>query len=83
MIAADRMPRDDGEGRFPTSHALRSRSLRAEPGRDSDAWRSRKLELSVRQRARYRIEWDDGRTSSYTPATGALQLAPETAKRAG
>jgi len=33
--------------------------------------------------ARYRIEWDDGRTSSYTPASGALQLAPETAKRAG
>ncbi len=42
-----------------------------------------KLKLSGRQRARYRIEWDDGRTSSYTPATGALQLAPETAKRAG
>jgi hypothetical protein len=34
-------------------------------------------------RARYRIAWDDGRTSSYTPAAGALQLAPETAKRAG
>jgi hypothetical protein len=34
-------------------------------------------------RARYRIEWDDGRTSVYTPAAGALRLAPETAKRAG
>ena len=33
--------------------------------------------------ARYRIEWDDGRTSVYTPAAGALRLAPETAKRAG
>ena len=34
-------------------------------------------------RARYRIEWDDGRTSVYTPAAGALRLAPETGKRAG
>jgi hypothetical protein len=34
-------------------------------------------------RARYRIEWDDGRTSVYTPAAGALRLAPEAAKRAG
>jgi hypothetical protein len=34
-------------------------------------------------RVRYRIEWDDGRTSVYTPAAGALQLAHETAKRAG
>jgi hypothetical protein len=34
-------------------------------------------------RARYRIECDDGRTSVYTPAVSALQLAPETAKRAG
>ena len=33
-------------------------------------------------RARYLITWDDGRTSAYTPAGGALQLA-ETAKRAG
>ena len=33
--------------------------------------------------ARYRIEWDDGRTCVYTPAAGALQRAPETAKRAG
>ena len=33
--------------------------------------------------ARYRIEWDDGRTSVYTPAAGALRPAPETAKRAG
>jgi hypothetical protein len=33
--------------------------------------------------ARYRIEWDDGRTSVYTPAAGALRLARETAKRAG
>ena len=32
--------------------------------------------------ARYRIEWDDGRTSVYTPAAGALRLAPDTAKRA-
>jgi hypothetical protein len=34
-------------------------------------------------RARYRIEWDDGRTSVYTPAAGALRLAPEATKRAG
>jgi Domain of unknown function (DUF1918) len=34
-------------------------------------------------RARYRIEWDDGRTSVYTPAAGALRAAPESAKRAG
>jgi hypothetical protein len=33
--------------------------------------------------ARYRIEWDDGRTSVYTPAAGALQRAPETARRVG
>jgi uncharacterized protein DUF1918 len=32
--------------------------------------------------ARYRIEWDDGRTSVYTPAAGALQLASETPRRA-
>ena len=31
-------------------------------------------------RARYRIEWDDGRTSVYTPAAGALQLVRENAK---
>jgi hypothetical protein len=30
---------------------------------------------------RYRIDWDDGHTSIYTPAAGALQLAPETAQR--
>ncbi|MEA2177019.1 MAG: hypothetical protein QOG77_316 [Solirubrobacteraceae bacterium] len=33
-------------------------------------------------RPRYRIEWDDGHTSVYTPAAGALHLAPETAERA-
>ena len=33
--------------------------------------------------ARYRIDWDDGRASVYTPAAGALRLAPETVKRAG
>ena len=33
--------------------------------------------------ARYRIEWDDGHTSIYTPAAGALHLARETAGRAG
>jgi hypothetical protein len=33
-------------------------------------------------RARYRIEWDDGHTSLYSPAAGALQLARETAERA-
>ena len=33
--------------------------------------------------ARYRIAWDDGRTSVYTPAAGALQRAAETARRAG
>jgi hypothetical protein len=32
--------------------------------------------------ARYRIEWDDGRTSIYTPAAGALQPARETTHRA-
>lgn len=32
---------------------------------------------------RYRIDWDDGRTSVYTPAAGALRLARETTKRAG
>jgi hypothetical protein len=32
--------------------------------------------------ARYRIEWDDGHTTIYTPAAGALQLAPD-AQRAG
>ena len=32
--------------------------------------------------ARYRIEWDDGHTSVYTPAAGALHLAPQ-AQRAG
>jgi Domain of unknown function (DUF1918) len=32
--------------------------------------------------ARYEIEWDDGRTSIYTPAAGALRLARETAHRA-
>jgi Domain of unknown function (DUF1918) len=31
--------------------------------------------------ARYRIEWDDGHTSIYTPAAGALQLAREPARR--
>jgi hypothetical protein len=31
--------------------------------------------------ARYRIEWDDGRTSIYTPAAGALHLAHEDATR--
>ena len=33
-------------------------------------------------RARYRVEWDDGHTSLYSPAAGALQLARETAERA-
>ena len=33
-------------------------------------------------RPRYRIEWDDGHTSVYSPAAGALQLARETAERA-
>jgi Domain of unknown function (DUF1918) len=31
--------------------------------------------------ARYRIEWDDRHTTIYTPAAGALQLAPEPAQR--
>jgi len=31
--------------------------------------------------ARYRIEWDDGHTTTYTPAAGALELAPETSRR--
>ena len=33
--------------------------------------------------ARYRIDWDDGHTSVYTPAAGALHLARDTAQRAG
>jgi hypothetical protein len=33
-------------------------------------------------RARYRVEWDDGHTSLYSPAAGALQLAREAAERA-
>ena len=33
--------------------------------------------------ARYRIEWDDGHTSVYTPAAGALKLARESTQRAG
>jgi hypothetical protein len=33
-------------------------------------------------RARYRIEWDDGHTSVYSPAAGALQLTRQTAERA-
>jgi hypothetical protein len=31
--------------------------------------------------ARYRIEWDDGHTSIYTPAAGALKAAQESAQR--
>jgi len=33
-------------------------------------------------RARYRIDWDDGHTTVYTPAAGALSLAQESAERA-
>jgi Domain of unknown function (DUF1918) len=33
--------------------------------------------------ARYRIEWDDGRTTIYTPAAGALELVRGTAQRSG
>jgi hypothetical protein len=33
--------------------------------------------------ARYRIEWDDGHTTIYTPAAGALELVPGTAQRPG
>ena len=33
--------------------------------------------------ARYRIEWDDGHTTIYTPAAGALKLAHESGQRAG
>ena len=29
---------------------------------------------------RYRIDWDDGHTSVYTPAAGALHLAPDHAE---
>ena len=32
--------------------------------------------------ARYRIAWDDGRTSVYTPAAGALRLVSAAAERA-
>jgi len=28
---------------------------------------------------RYRIEWDDGHTTVYTPAAGALSAAPKSA----
>ena len=34
-------------------------------------------------RARYRIDWDDGHTSVYTPAAGALHPARGAAQRAG
>jgi hypothetical protein len=30
-------------------------------------------------RPRYRIEWDDGHTTVYTPAAGALHAAPKAA----
>ena len=33
--------------------------------------------------ARYRIEWDDGRESIYTPAAGALHAERKTADTAG
>jgi hypothetical protein len=33
--------------------------------------------------ARYTIEWDDGHTTIYTPAAGALQLAREPAESTG
>jgi hypothetical protein len=33
--------------------------------------------------ARYRIEWDDGHTTIYTPAAGALQRAREPAPSRG
>ena len=33
--------------------------------------------------ARYRVEWDDGHTSVYTPAAGALHLSQENATRRG
>jgi len=33
--------------------------------------------------ARYEIEWDDGHTSVYTPAAGALHRAPDSGDRAG
>jgi hypothetical protein len=32
--------------------------------------------------ARYRIEWDDGHTTIYTPAAGALQRLREPARSA-
>ena len=31
---------------------------------------------------RYRIEWDDGHTTAYTPAAGALSAAPKRAEPA-
>jgi hypothetical protein len=31
---------------------------------------------------RYRIEWDDGHTTAYTPAAGALRAAPKRVKSA-
>jgi len=33
--------------------------------------------------ARYRIEWDDGHTTIYTPAAGALARVSATADRSG
>jgi hypothetical protein len=33
--------------------------------------------------ARYRIEWDDGHTSAYTPAAGALQLERDGGQHTG
>jgi len=29
---------------------------------------------------RYRIEWDDGHTTAYTPSAGALSAAPKSAR---
>ena len=34
------------------------------------------LEVVREQPARYRIEWDDGHESIYTPAAGALHAEP-------
>ena len=40
-------------------------------------------EVVREQPARYRIEWDDGRESIYTPAAGALHAERKTAQTPG
>jgi Domain of unknown function (DUF1918) len=38
-------------------------------------------EVVVSDPARYRVRWDDGHTSTFTPAAGALRLETPAARR--